>query len=73
MQINSHSFFGNVPLTLGKLSWAIRLGAVTEKRVIVKSGTWLDEVGSDLVDLWHLDSIFEFDSPYDLFEIIETT
>jgi len=40
-------------------------------RVIVKSGVSASESSGDLINSFHLDSIFEFDSFNDLRQIIE--
>ena len=41
-------------------------------RAIVKSDVWHDESSGDLIDYYHLNTAFEFDSDYHLGEIIET-
>ena len=41
-------------------------------RVIVKSGVQRNELGGGLVDLCHLDPIFEFDPGHQLRQVIET-
>jgi hypothetical protein len=41
-------------------------------RVIAESGVWTLESSGDLIDVYYLDSIFEFDPGYHLRQIIET-
>ena len=43
-----------------------------EGGVIVKSGVWLSESSSSLIDVCHLDTISELDSGYHLRQVIET-
>ena len=45
---------------------------ITAKRVIVKSGVCPFESSGDLVEFYHLDSVFEFDSGYHLCQVIES-
>ena len=49
------------------------LPAIAFERVIVKSGVSASELGGDLVNCFHLDSIFEFHSGNYLGQVAEAT